>query len=76
MKTKTFLVAALVTISPTGCGLAPQNADVYAGSSAVQARPVALGTVVAVRSIKIRVGRKGGTTGAKACGAGGNSDKN
>ena len=71
MKTKTTLVAALVTISLTGCAPAPQNADVYAGSSAVQSRPVALGTVVAVRPINIRVGRKGGTTGAKACRIGG-----
>lgn len=71
MKTKTTLIAALVTISLTGCALPPQNADVYAGSSAMQARPVALGTVIAVRPIKIRVGRQGGTTGAEAGGVGG-----
>lgn len=73
MKTNSqrILGTALAAVALTGCAMPPQNANVYAGSSSMQARRVALGTVVAVRPIQIRAGSQDGQTGAEVGGLGG-----
>jgi outer membrane lipoprotein SlyB len=65
------ITAILAASFLTGCAMPPQNADVYAGSSSMQARQVALGQVIAVRPIRIRAGSQDGQTGAEVGGLGG-----
>ena len=68
---KSLIVLALASTVLTGCAMPQQNADVYAGSSSMQARQVALGQVIAVRPIQIRAGSQDGQTGAEVGGLGG-----
>ena len=65
------ITAILAAVALTGCAMPPQNANVYAGSSSMQARRVALGQIIAVRPIKIRAGSQDGQTGAEAGAIGG-----
>ena len=71
MKNRHLIVSIAVASALAGCAMPPQNADVYAGSSSMQARQVALGQVIAVRPIRIRAGSQDGQTGAEVGGLGG-----